>query len=269
MTDTQQASEGAEPTMAEIDAIGSVDTTQPVSQETSNPAQEPQSEPEAVTSNEDGQDQSYYDKRINKIHAEKIQQRNRADRLEKELSELKSGARSEVVTDNGSAPKIEDFDYDDSRYRDALIDHRVESALQARDELQVRHKVEQTAQANEARFLERAVTFQNETKDYTEVLGKLPFFQESTIGAIRSIENGPEVAYHLGQNLELAGRIADLDSVSAAIELGRLAHSLNTNETTAVRQSNAPAPITPVSSSGGTLVKPEGDKTMEEIFNDL
>lgn len=45
---------------------------------------------------------------------------------------------------------------------------------------------------------------------------------------IACCERGPEIAYHLGSNPELAARIAGLDPLSAARELGRIEAQLAT-----------------------------------------
>lgn len=61
---------------------------------------------------------------------------------------------------------------------------------------------------------------------------------------IACCERGPEIAYHLGRNPELAARIARLDPLSAARELGRVEADLTATPRRSV--TSAPPPLRPL-----------------------
>lgn len=65
---------------------------------------------------------------------------------------------------------------------------------------------------------------------------------------IKTSDEGPEIAYHLGKNPEEAARIAQLPPLAQARELGKLEGNLNTKKgNTTPDVTKAPDPITPVS----------------------
>ena len=79
---------------------------------------------------------------------------------------------------------------------------------------------------------------------------------------IMQIENGPQVAYHLGKNPAEAARIAALPPLNAVFELGRLAASLAAPKPPAVTR--APDPIRPVGGATPAVAPALADLSMEE-----
>jgi hypothetical protein len=63
--------------------------------------------------------------------------------------------------------------------------------------------------------------------------------------AVRASDIGPEIAYWLGSNVKEADRIARLDPVLQAKEIGRIEAKL-ASDPPVKRTSSAPAPIRPV-----------------------
>lgn len=75
---------------------------------------------------------------------------------------------------------------------------------------------------------------------------------EAMAEAIRSADNGPDIAYHLGSNPKEAERIARLSPLLQAKEIGRIEAKLS-NEPAATKQTTkAPEPISPVGSARTT-----------------
>lgn len=65
--------------------------------------------------------------------------------------------------------------------------------------------------------------------------------------AITQLENGAAILHHLGQNLEQADRLAQMNPMSMAMELSKLSNTIKAPPTV----SNAPAPVQPVNAAGG------------------
>jgi hypothetical protein len=60
------------------------------------------------------------------------------------------------------------------------------------------------------------------------------------------VDNGPDVAYHLGSDLKEAKRIASLPPVEQLLAIGRLSEKLAAAPQKQPTPSRAPAPVTPL-----------------------
>jgi len=72
-----------------------------------------------------------------------------------------------------------------------------------------------------ASYRKKAAEFQKEHDDYHEVAGSFPATDEF-VELIQELDESPLVAFHLGNNHELAEQIGELSPRRQAIELGRL-----------------------------------------------
>src|SRR6185437_11567462 len=137
----------------------------------------------------------------------------------------------------------------------------------------------------EREWNERRAKFIEKTPDYAEIAeaDDIPV-TEVMAASIRTAENGPDVAYWLGEHPEEASRIANMtrgvyppgwvdamgrsvggtpmpDVLRQTFEMGKIAASLSAAP---VRAPTAPAPINPVRSSASAVRKSPDDETMEE-----
>lgn len=110
---------------------------------------------------------------------------------------------------------------------------------------------------------DRVEAFRGDHSDFLEVVGSEDFIcTPAMTAAIAKIENGPAVAYHLGQNAEEAGRIAALDPMGAAIEIGALSKSLSTAKP--VPKARPPAPIPERGTRTAPAAKDPSNLSMDE-----
>lgn len=126
-----------------------------------------------------------------------------------------------------------------------------------------RSAVQAQAKALVDSYQERKAAFEAEHDDFAEVAEaddlpiSIPMAQ-----ALMLAENGPQVAYHLGQNKDEAARIAKLDPAAATFEIGKLAAKLSSPQATPrPRKHN---PITPVGAGGADIVKSPDEMSMDE-----
>jgi hypothetical protein len=121
-------------------------------------------------------------------------------------------------------PTLEDFDYDQSKYLAAMVQHQVEQRLkQAETEREQRKAQEQQQSVREA-FNQRAQAFANDHEDFFDVtMGNqaLPI-TDVMASYVMASENGPTVAYHLGKNPAEAQAIAAMPAYLAGAALARL-----------------------------------------------
>ena len=101
--------------------------------------------------------------------------------------------------------------------------------------------------------------------DFDEVVGrddiKIPQVVQL---AIIQLDNGPEVAYHLGQHPELCEKLIGMRDLAAVMEVGRISTSLAAEPSASAEKtvpqktgvaSTAPKPIKPVGGAGATSTK--------------
>ncbi len=221
--------------------------------------QAPETEPIEVTQEKKDGVQA----RFNKITAEKYEARREAEALQKRVNELEAQKAKAPVSE---APKIEDFDYDQDAFSAAFIKYQVgiETANQQKSYVANQAKEQQrlTEQQAAAEFSQKVSKL--EIPDYVETVKMIPQLQDETLLAIYNVENGPEVAYHLGKHLDVADSIAHMPPMQAAMEIGRISANLNFNKTSK-KPTTAPDPIKPIGSGGVAHTKAVEDMSMDEI----
>jgi hypothetical protein len=115
----------------------------------------------------------------------------------------------------------------------------------------------------EAGWQERRTKAAAEIPDFAEFAESDKVVITEPMGfAIKTAENGPQIAYHLGKNPTEAARIAALPLGMQIFEMGKLAATLAQPARAVV--SNAPRPITPIA---GTNESPAAsrEETMAEV----
>ena len=102
-----------------------------------------------------------------------------------------------------------------------------------------------------------------EMPDYADVAENPAVHISQTMAvAITSSENGPKVAYHLGQHPEVAERIAKMPPALQLMELGKLEAQITAPRP--VRTSKAPEPIRVTTGAGEPQAKSLDEMSMDE-----
>ena len=199
-----------------------------------------------------------FQKRINKVTADKWEEKLRADNLQAELDSLK--ANKPVVTT--SEPKLEDFDYDEAAHQTAVIDYKVDLKAQSLQSQQ-QEVAAQTATAERNRvFNERSDVFEATKEDFKTVLGNVPTLQPTVLQYVMEDPKGPELAYYLGTHLDIADKIVQMNPIAAAVEIGKI--SMRLTETKPIKTSSAPEPIEPITSGGVIESEIDGEMSMAD-----
>lgn len=227
-------------------------------------------EEEATASDDSGDDsaadpprKSGVQKRIDELTRQRYEAQRQAEYY-RQLAEQKQPPKEPEKP--REAPKPEDFD-DDYKYFEALADHRADERLreyQKQTQANQTQAQQQQAQAEmAANYRVRAAKFAEEHPDY-DVVANNPYLPVSTAmaEAIQVSERGPEVLYHLGQNPEEAGRIAQLSPVAAAREIGALEAKLSLPK--AKKTTSAPAPVGGIKKGSGKATKGPSEMSPEE-----
>lgn len=198
--------------------------------------------------------------RINKITADKHEERRkreaeakRADDLQKKLDELE--AKKPTLKE----PTLEEHDYDDEAFNKASVAYQVQqqvseelaSQKSKQSQLDQQAKQQQTLEL----FNEQAAALGKE--DFVEKANAVPELPAGVADAIMGLDNGAEIAYHLGTHLDQADALANMSPMAAMMELGKISSSMSVKPE--IKTSAAPDPIEPVT-AGSALSAEIGDE---------
>ena len=241
-----------------------VETPEPETEESESEVEEPAESAVKETDDEpDTEEDKTVDgvqKRINKLTAQKHEFRRQAEEANKRLAEYEQ--RIQNVPQN--EPKLEDFDYDESAWLNAMVDYRVDQKA-AQIRLETVAERQQSEQQKALQDWDRRIK-ETGIQDYGPVVQELTTSMQippAIEKAIMSDEKGPQLAYYLGKHLDVADRIVSMEPVQAAMELGRISAKLSTAVKPKLK-TKAVDPAKPVK-SGSKLTKTYEDMSMEEL----
>ncbi len=203
-------------------------------------------------------------KRNSESERRAIAAEERARLYEQQLNSLKNpqtqNAQQQVATSDGE-PQAEKFEKH-ADYVKALAAYSFKQERgrmeQAQKEQSVKADYESKMQAHQKRlepYVKATPDFQDVIEDMQAVQVPRSFAIEN---AVLESENGPELLYSLGKDLEEYKRICNLPYEAACRAIGRFEAKLDAKKTTsiaAVQTSNAPTPIKPVGGSAPTVAR--------------
>lgn len=183
---------------------------------------------------------------------------------------LKPTPKEKVIEDTPKAePKLEDFNYDETLWKAALIKHAsTEAARQVRAELQ-QEQAQAKIRTRDESFVKRQMEFAKDKPDYQEKAFYAPM-SDAMVEIIKESDVGPAVAYFLGNNRDIAQRIATMSERDAAREIGKIEARLEVPKPAAVippktKVSEAPPPVPKIEASGDPVIKRElSDATLSD-----
>ncbi len=202
--------------------------------------------------------------RINQLTRKNYEERQRTAELEARIKTLES---SEVAPKEPDlvAPIENDFtDY--SEYQQANAKFVADTASNAAyDRITAEHQTRDQAAKADHRQQElktKKATFDSNLdakranfEDFEDVAYGHQFMSVDMAERLFDMDKGPEVAYHLGSNLDVAEKIFSLDPIQQAIELTKLEFQVEALKPKVV--SDAPDPITPLGNSETVDVDPD------------
>ena len=225
--------------------------------------------PAPEPSPEGGQEAAQTDKPKRNAFQARIGELTRAAREAERKAEYWERVAQQAKETPAEKPRRDAYE-DADAYSEALMDWKLEQRSaqerKARSEEQARHAATQEKEAEAASFAERLEAFRAENPDFDEVMESAADVPMSPAmrAAITACDVGPAVAMHLAKHPQDAARIAALRSpVAAAVEIGRIAHSLSSPK---AKPSNAPQPLTPVRGTGGRFEKAESAMSDAEWY---
>jgi len=170
---------------------------------------------------------------------------------QREAEYWKAKAETPVETPTELPVKtLKDFEYDEVEYQKHI---REVSRNEAQQEFQST-AAQDAHSRKQAEFRSNESVFAESNDDYYDVthragLKVTPVMAE----VIRDSDIGPAIHYHLGQNVELSQRLANMKPVTMAREIGKIEAALSNIKPKAVSSALEPAPkLKPVASKTET-----------------
>lgn len=234
-------------------------------------AKTPESEAESTPAvSEDDEKTNRFGDRIkqltDKVRETKLASDTRASELLAENERLKEQLSSRPKT-NEPLKTLEDFEFDDGKYRVYLDERTASLAEAAASEAVQKVQTQLESSQHESQFKSRESKFEAEVKDYQKVVyeGEWPA-SEAMAAELRLSDVGPEMAYHLAKNTEVASEIAALSPRETIRRMALLETQLKTERSkTGESVSKAPPPVPAIPKGEGGLEKDPADMSDSEF----
>jgi hypothetical protein len=183
--------------------------------------------------------------------------------------EQKAEPKAPVKTDGEPDPDQFETHKD---YVKALAKWEAKQILKERDAETEKSKLMSEQEKLVKAHLDREKSFAEKTEDYREAVESIDdvMFPAYTQQLLLESELGPELIYELAKNREMAERISKLAPLAASKELGKLEARIasrasdETKKPEPKKQTQAPAPITPVGAKGGKVEKSISDPNISQ-----
>lgn len=167
-------------------------------------------------------------------------------KIREELQALKVNATPVLSSDD--RPTLDQFDsYDE--YTLALADWRFEQKQKEQEEKQSKASKEREQTERVEKFADKVADFKAKTADFDSVVEEISDMpmNQAVFEAVAESDFTGELTYHFGKHPEVLDKLNKLSPIQAAREIGKLEAQLSA-PAPAKKTSNAPSPITPVSS---------------------
>ena len=240
-------------------------TTEATAENTTEEAQEPSSEENADNQAEEKQKtRNSVQQRISQLARQKNEANTRVQELEQQNRYL-SEQINQVQQPLDQFPELQDYDYDQSQYQQAVTQYNaqlnaqtVQQAMGQQQQAQLNHLNAQKQVISEESFKEKSKDFALDFPDY-ETKITAPNFQQSDFVAraiVNDFDNGPAVAYWLASNPQQAQRVNQMSQLEAMKALTVVSTALSIAKRP-VKTTNAPAPSKSVTPRGKVSKDPD------------
>lgn len=216
-----------------------------------------------------------FQRRIDKLTRDKSEAERERDywrqvALDKERGGSKEEKSSESAAKTaGEKPRPEKYN-SDIEYLEALTEWKFEQREKVHETKQKDQSVIEHRQKAAKDFDQKAEEFGKTAPDFAETVEDLKDIAFSPtagplLAEIVEHEYGPQLAYYLGKNLDVAERLSKMGPMQVAREVGRLEAMFVPQDGERAAVSKAPRPPTPVGkSSTSTSAKDPGEMSPEE-----
>ena len=177
-------------------------------------------------------------------------ERERREALEARLAALETQSKPQAVVAD-QEPQPSQFN-DAFEYAKALAEYTADKRIAEMKQEEAKAKEAQERQKVIDQWTQKVQKAKAELPDFDDMVASSDVVVNDDIrDAILESDVGPQVLYHLAENTDYAKKIASMSPKQALREIGKLeARFEKTEESKPVAKSKAPAPISPIRSSG-------------------
>lgn len=184
--------------------------------------------------------------RVNEITRARREAERQRDFYRQQLESMQTQPQQHYQPQsNDRPPSLQDFQTVED-WGAAIADYSARQALtqaeqrfQQRDQQYTQHQLAQQFQQKEAAY---AASVPDYMERVEELASSVPMPNELLM-AISQSDHGPAIAYHLAQHLDVADRLARMNPVAAAVEIGRIEARISAPKPNKpVTQAPAPVP---------------------------
>lgn len=195
-----------------------------------------------------------------------------ADRLRREIDELRKSGPQPTKRASDGEPKPEDFKTV-AEYADALTEYKLEQKLGKYREEALQARQQQADATAQSEFIERLSKAREDIPDYDDVVsGAEQIVPPHIAQYIVESELGPHLGYHFAKHPEELERLAKLSPIKAIAEVGKLETKLERKapaqpaaQPKQQQVSKAPSPITPLEGGSAAVTKDPKDMSFQEL----
>tara|TARA_R110000822_G_scaffold3036_6_gene13862 strand:+ start:1463 stop:2275 length:813 start_codon:yes stop_codon:yes gene_type:complete len=169
-----------------------------------------------------------------------------------------------------SKPTLEQHDYDQEAYLEALADYKVHTTLAQSMAQQAEYQQQQSTAQTVNQFKMREYEVMSEFPDYQQKVyaNDVPI-TDTMATAIRTDENGAKVAYFLATYKDIAYRVANMPQRDQFLAIGEISEKISQAQSAGglkpSKVSNAPSPI-PSMSTRSSVVNKNPEKMSTDEF---
>lgn len=210
--------------------------------------QEPeQAEPDGVEP-EKPEDEPEKPKKLKGVGKRLHQLTSRIHQLESALAQASKSAEPSKPPE--PVKGLKDFDFDEGKYSQYLFDRAKAEAVEAAKAETSTWRQQEEARSRRESFESRLADFADDHPDLFDGWDETPISQPMA-DAIEVSEVGPEVAYYLKNNQDVALKLYQLSPVVAAKEIGRIEQRIVMEKEKAKQKPVSQAPSPPPKIEGG------------------
>lgn len=203
---------------------------------------------------------SGFQKRINKMTKKLRTAQDEANYWREQATKKQQPVEQKTTTEK---PKQESFNTD-SEYLEALADWKLDQRQQKQSADAERENQQKTLNEKRQKFSKSAKEAAKKYNDFNDVVSNPDIaISETMEQVILESEVGPDVLYHLGQNLDIALEIAQMPPHMAAREIGKIEARLSIPAQK--KTTNAPPPMKPLGGKSSSKPDPKKMSTAEWI----
>lgn len=163
----------------------------------------------------------------------------RAEAAEKRLAELEAAVPPEAEK------TLADFNYDETAYRQHIVDQTRSIAREEASRVAREFAGKTVESAKKTEYELRESVFAETVGDFKEkVYADNLRMSQAVVEVVREVDVGPELAYYLGNNPDIAADISSMSPVTAGMELSGLVATIRAEKAKAGTKdvSNTPPP---------------------------